>query len=121
MNRRARFIWALAVIGFAAAVAIAVHPGAQAPSRPQRQRILDRLVTGPERVAPGGTALGGGPQGGWSGSAGLANVKIREPMWPGAPMHLDSQTKTWVATVILQLVADHRLGLEDTVERWVPG
>ena len=42
-------------------------------------------------------------------------------MWPNAPMHLDSQTKTWVATVILQLVADGRMRLDDTVERWLPG
>ena len=42
-------------------------------------------------------------------------------MWPDAPMHLDSQTKTWVATLILQLVADGRMRLDDTVERWLPG
>jgi D-alanyl-D-alanine carboxypeptidase len=42
-------------------------------------------------------------------------------MWPNAPMHLDSQTKTWVAALILQLVADGRMGLDDTVDRWLPG
>ena len=42
-------------------------------------------------------------------------------MRPDAPMHLDSQTKTWVATLILQLVAAGRLRLDDSVERWLPG
>jgi D-alanyl-D-alanine carboxypeptidase len=90
-------------------------------SRPELQRILDGLVLGPERAAPGVTAFVSGPHGTWSGAAGLANVKTGEAMWPSAPMHLDSQTKTWVATVILQLVAAGRMHLDDSVERWLPG
>lgn len=97
-----------------------VFSGASA-SRPDLQRIIDRLVAGRGRVAPGVTAFVSGPRGTWSSAAGLANVKTGETMWPDAPMHLDSQTKTWVATVILQLVADGRMRLSDTVERWLPG
>ena len=90
-------------------------------SRPELQQILEGLVVGRTRVAPGVTAFVSGPHGTWSGAAGLANVKTGEAMWPSAPMHLDSQTKTWVATVILQLVAARRIRLDDTVERWLPG
>jgi D-alanyl-D-alanine carboxypeptidase len=36
-------------------------------------------------------------------------------------MHLDSQTKTWVASLILHLVATRRVRLDDTVGRWLPG
>ncbi|HEX8631352.1 MAG TPA: serine hydrolase domain-containing protein, partial [Catenuloplanes sp.] len=32
-----------------------------------------------------------------------------------------SVTKTFVATVVLQLAAEHRLRLDDPVERWLPG
>ncbi|MDT0445293.1 serine hydrolase domain-containing protein [Streptomyces johnsoniae] len=32
-----------------------------------------------------------------------------------------SNTKSVTATLILQLVAEHRLGLDDPVERWLPG
>ncbi|MFI6688608.1 serine hydrolase domain-containing protein [Streptomyces sp. NPDC050485] len=32
-----------------------------------------------------------------------------------------SITKTFVATVVLQLAAEHRLGLDDTVDRYLPG
>jgi D-alanyl-D-alanine carboxypeptidase len=35
--------------------------------------------------------------------------------------HMASNTKTMVATVILKLVAAHRLHLDDPVERWLPG
>lgn len=105
-------------IGIAVERAIAPEPSS---SRPDLQQILDRLVTGRGRVAPGVTAFVSGPHGSWSGAAGVANVRTRATMWPNAPMHLDSQTKTWVATVILQLVADGRMRLDDTVERWLPG
>ena len=32
-----------------------------------------------------------------------------------------SVTKTFVAALVLQLVEEHKLGLDDTVERWLPG
>jgi D-alanyl-D-alanine carboxypeptidase len=35
-------------------------------------------------------------------------------------MRLESVSKLWVATLILQLVGEHRLRLGDTVERWLP-
>ncbi|MFF7633178.1 serine hydrolase domain-containing protein [Kitasatospora sp. NPDC008050] len=34
---------------------------------------------------------------------------------------MGSNTKTMVATVLLQLVAEHRVGLADPVSRWLPG
>ncbi|MEU6714161.1 serine hydrolase domain-containing protein [Nonomuraea sp. NPDC046802] len=43
----------------------------------------------------------------------------------GAPVRghyrIGSNTKTFVAVVVLQLVGEGRLGLEDTVEQWLPG
>ena len=108
------------LVAIAATLHRTVFSGGSA-SRPELQRILDGLVLGSERVAPGVTAFVSGPHGTWSGAAGLANVKTGEAMWPSAPMHLDSQTKTWVATVILQLVAAGRMHLDDSVERWLPG
>ena len=115
---------AIVALVVAAAIGIAVERATAPPSsasRPELQQTLERLVTGPGRVAPGVTAFVSGPHGSWSGAAGLANVSTGAAMWPDAPMHLDSQTKTWVATLILQLVAERRMRLDDTVERWLPG
>jgi D-alanyl-D-alanine carboxypeptidase len=42
-------------------------------------------------------------------------------MPPDARMRLESVSKAWTAVVVLRLVADGRLALADTVERWVPG
>ena len=36
-------------------------------------------------------------------------------------MHIGSITKTFVATVVLQLAAEGRLSLNDSVQKWLPG
>ena len=123
-GRRRLVLCAAAGCVVAAAIAVSVDRSvfsSGSPSRPELQQILDRLVVGRGRVAPGVTAFVSGPRGTWSGAAGLSIVKTGKAMWPNAPMHLDSQTKTWVATVILQLVGERRMRLSDTVERWLPG
>ena len=42
-------------------------------------------------------------------------------MQPDARMRLESVSKAWTAALALRLVADGRLQLDDTVERWLPG
>lgn len=37
------------------------------------------------------------------------------------PFRIASVTKTFVATVVLQLIGEGKLSLGDTVERWLPG
>jgi D-alanyl-D-alanine carboxypeptidase len=80
-----------------------------------RQRILDGLVTGPGRIAPGVTAYVSGPHGGWLGSAGIANVTSGEPMRPDTRVRLDSVSKWWATAVVLQLAQEGKLRLGDTV------
>jgi D-alanyl-D-alanine carboxypeptidase len=90
-------------------------------ARADLQRILERLVTGPERIAPGVTAYVSGPHGTWLGSAGVANPQTGEPMRPEARMRLDSVSKWWATAVVLQLAQEGKLRLGDTVQRWLPG
>jgi len=40
---------------------------------------------------------------------------------PGDQFRIGSNTKTVVATLVLQLVAQHRVDLADSVEKWLPG
>ncbi|SEM03234.1 serine hydrolase domain-containing protein [Streptacidiphilus jiangxiensis] len=54
-------------------------------------------------------------------AAGLADVATGRPARPGDRFRIASNTKSFVATVLLQLVAEHRLGLDDPVARWLPG
>ena len=107
-------------------VAILGAPSGAAEGRavvanPEFQRILNGLVSGRGRIAPGVTAYVSGPHGTWTGAAGVANVKTGEPMRPDARMRLESVSKLWTATLILRLAQQHRLSLDDTVERWLPG
>ncbi|GAB2610984.1 serine hydrolase domain-containing protein [Streptomyces capparidis] len=53
--------------------------------------------------------------------AGEAELGTGRPVPHGANLRVGSVTKAFVATVVLQLVAEGRLSLDDTVERWLPG
>ena len=87
--------------------------------RPDLQRILDGLVGGWDRVTPGATAYVAGPRGVWSGSAGVATLGVA--MRPDARLRLESVGKLWTATLVLKLVGERKMGLDDTVARWLPG
>ncbi|MFE6778669.1 serine hydrolase domain-containing protein [Streptomyces sp. NPDC057702] len=53
--------------------------------------------------------------------AGEAKLNTGRPVPAGAPFRAASTTKSFVATVVLQLAAEGRLSLDDTVDRWLPG
>ena len=95
--------------------------GGTTTSRPDFQRILDGLVSGPSRVAPGATAYVFGPHGTWVGSAGIANVKTGAAMQPYARLRIQSLSKAWLLAVTLQLAQEGKLSLSDTVAHWLPG
>jgi D-alanyl-D-alanine carboxypeptidase len=54
-------------------------------------------------------------------TAGVADTATGQSMQPQDRLHIGSITKTFVATVILQLVAEHRLSLDDSLQKWLPG
>jgi D-alanyl-D-alanine carboxypeptidase len=90
-------------------------------ARPDLQRVLDQLVTGPFRVAPGAVAYVADPKGVWVGSSGWADVARRTPMRPDTRSRLGSVSKLWTAVVVLKLAEKHKLSLDQTVARWLPG
>ena len=53
--------------------------------------------------------------------AGLADKAAGQPMRPQDRVHIGSITKTFAATVVLQLAAEGRLSLNDSVQKWLPG
>lgn len=56
----------------------------------------------------------------WMGARGLANVELGIPLVPHDRFRIASVTKTFVATVVLQLAQEGTLSLDDSVERWLP-
>ncbi|TDC94292.1 serine hydrolase domain-containing protein [Actinomadura sp. 7K507] len=61
------------------------------------------------------------PDGRFTARAGVADRRTGRPAQPGDHFRAASVTKTYVATVVLQLVGEGRLSLDDTVDEWLPG
>lgn len=89
-------------------------------SHPAAQRALDRLVTA-EHLPGAMVRLQDPACGGWVGSSGTADLRSGRPMRPGDRFRIGSTTKTFTATVVLQLVAQGRIGLDAPVARYLPG
>lgn len=56
----------------------------------------------------------------WFGTAGVADTATGWQRRPQDRFRVGSTTKTFTATVVLQLAAEHRLSLDDSVEKWLP-
>ncbi|MFF7952683.1 serine hydrolase domain-containing protein [Streptomyces griseorubiginosus] len=61
------------------------------------------------------------PCGSWTESAGTADLSSGRPMIATDRLRAGSVTKTFTATVVLQLAAEHRLALDAPVDRYLPG
>ena len=81
------------------------------------QALLDELVA---EGAPSALAELRDAHGTWVAGSGVAELGAARPVDPSGWFRIGSVTKTFTATVVLQLVGEGRVGLDDTVERWVP-
>ncbi|MFJ8976714.1 serine hydrolase domain-containing protein [Streptomyces sp. NPDC102282] len=54
-------------------------------------------------------------------TSGTADLNTGRPVSSGGYFRMASTSKTLVATVVLQLEAEGRLSLDDTVDQWLPG
>ncbi|WP_243523555.1 serine hydrolase [Bacillus pseudomycoides] len=57
----------------------------------------------------------------WGYAAGVANLSTKKPMKTDFRFRIGSVTKTFTATVVLQLAGENRLNLDDSIEKWLPG
>jgi len=83
------------------------------------QTALDSAVN--EFMVPGAVMVVRSPNGAtWTGTSGLANLEDETPMSPDMHLRIASVTKTYTATVILQLVDEGLLRLNGTIEETLP-
>jgi len=54
-------------------------------------------------------------------SAGVSDLDTGRPRQPDERFRIGSTTKAFTAAVVLQLAGEHRLSLDDSVEKWLPG
>jgi CubicO group peptidase (beta-lactamase class C family) len=57
----------------------------------------------------------------WHGASGLGDLRANRPARAADRFRIGSVTKSFVATLVLQLVGEGRLRLDDNLERWLPG
>jgi D-alanyl-D-alanine carboxypeptidase len=82
------------------------------------QGLLDGLVAA---GAPGAAAWVQDDHGNFQAASGLADLDSGRPMRPELHFRAGSLAKSFVAAVVLRLVAEGRLALSDTLERRLPG
>src|SRR4051794_37074029 len=115
-----RIPWKIALLALAAAPALAT-PFIGAPAPPaQREASLQGAL---ERVVaagvPGAVLLVREPHRTIRLRSGHGSLNPKTPMRGDDRFRVGSITKPFVATIVLELVGEGKLGLDDTVERWL--
>ncbi|MEV7191986.1 serine hydrolase domain-containing protein [Streptomyces sp. NPDC093510] len=87
--------------------------------RAELQRDLDDIVRKDGVVGAEGTLVDGDKR--RSARSGTAELGTDRPVPRQGYFRMGSNTKTFVSTVVLQLVGEGRIRLDDTVDRWLPG
>ncbi|WP_225986967.1 serine hydrolase domain-containing protein [Streptomyces spectabilis] len=130
-TRGKQFAWAGTAVAAAMTATSFTAPAAAAPSTapaaalvPVRdhhratQQAMDAAV---RDGVPGVTGQAVDEYGTWQGTSGIGDLTTRQPRGTRDRYRVASVTKTFVATVLLQLEAEDEIRLDDTVERWLPG
>ncbi|GAB7106595.1 serine hydrolase domain-containing protein [Streptomyces phaeofaciens JCM 4814] len=88
-----------------------------APHAATRQAMDAQVTAG----VPGVTGQVADAHGVWIGTAGVADLGTGRPRGGQDRYRIGSITKTFVSTVLLQLQAEGRIDLDDSVDEWLPG
>lgn len=117
------------LMGVAAVMAMTVTAGAfAAPALAGTQGSGDRhratqkaMEAAVNENAPGVTVQARDKHGTWNSAAGIGDLERQSTRGAHDRYRVGSITKTFVSTVVLQLVAEGELRLDDKVGRWLPG
>lgn len=114
--------WRLTAVGSAAiATALALPVSAQAQSDDDHavtQTALNALVA---EAGPGAGVYAGDSTGSWNLTAGTGTAGAARPIQPTDHFRVGSQTKTFTAAVVLQLVDEGKVSLDAPIEQYLPG
>src|SRR5881227_3895441 len=114
------------LVGVALLIAACSRPDSTASSsalKPIDQAALQSLVdtTIKELLIPGAVVLLRTPQGDFTAASGTTQLNTKNPPRADTYFRIASNTKTMTAAVIMQLAQESKLGLNDSVSRYVPG
>ncbi len=117
--RRSFIVGGLIALCFATpASAHVLTASAATRTTPVLQRLVKRLV---RDGAPGALAEVRTPSRVRRAAAGVSERQPRVPLHATDRWRIASLTKSFVATVVLELATEGKLSLDDTVEHWLPG
>jgi D-alanyl-D-alanine carboxypeptidase len=111
----------LCAVGLAvvfAPVEAAARPDSRSAAPPSLRQLAKSVVA---VGSPGAVVYVRDAKGARVGTAGYANLRTKERLRGDHAFRVGSITKTFVATVVLQLVAEGVVRLDDSVEQWLPG
>ncbi|MFJ7202678.1 serine hydrolase domain-containing protein [Streptomyces sp. NPDC098789] len=138
MNARTRtLIAATLVLGIASGPVLAHAAPAPAPASATASGVAAPTVPTPPNAAALSEAIAGlgadnehataalvrvgGTSGSWQGSSGVSDVRTGRAAIAEGRFRVGSVTKTFTAAVVLQLVAEGKVGLDETVQQRLPG
>lgn len=81
--------------------------------------VMDEVIT--NKRVPSIVAGGGYNGKRWSYATGTASYEVPRPVEPNFTFRIGSITKTFTASVVLQLAEKKQLNLNDSVKKWLPG
>ncbi|GHG93316.1 serine hydrolase domain-containing protein [Streptomyces lanatus] len=118
-----RTIRATLVAATAAALSLglAAPALAAAPAGTGHKETRRAMAAAVEAGVPGVTLTAKDGHGTWAATEGVGNLRTGAPRSAEDRYRVGSITKTFVATVLLQLEAEGRLSLDDKVDKWLPG
>ncbi|MFE9789733.1 serine hydrolase domain-containing protein [Nocardia salmonicida] len=88
------------------------------PDRPEIRQALESVV---QAGFPGAQAVITDATGEQTITAGVGDIATGAPIPDNAYVRIGSNTKSFVATVVMQLVAEGKVDLDGPVERYLPG
>lgn len=107
-----------AVLAVLLVVAAVAAPATAAPAPAKLKRATQRVVSAGVPAVVVLVRDGGKTA---RVARGLADLETSQPVRARDRFRVGSITKSFVATVVVQLAAEGRLGLDDSLERWLPG
>ena len=104
--------------GAFAAPAVAAAPAERGGGHDATRKAMNAAIAD---GVPGVALQAKNRHGVWKATAGVGNLRTKQPRSADDNFRAGSITKTFIATVLLQLEAEGRVSLDDTVDKWLPG
>ncbi|MCK7626380.1 beta-lactamase family protein [Streptomyces sp. RS10V-4] len=112
-----------ATLGAACALLLVLPPAAQAApaASDAHADTLAALKAFQSAAGPGAGVYAGDATNSWSLSAGTGTINTNAPIQPNEHYRIGSQTKTFTAATVLQLVDEGKVSLDASIEKYLPG